>query len=114
MQPLILATGMIGTIALLLMTPRRGTFWTMIGTRSLTIYLLHPLVLLPVRYLDAPFTWIVTWWVPLVLRAPGAAITLVLSLGGVVSLTGGLTEPPVGNLLVRTHPDQPQAQRVGT
>src|SRR5690625_5486772 len=36
MQTLILATGMIGTIALLLMTPRRGTFWTMIGTRSLT------------------------------------------------------------------------------
>src|SRR5699024_6120967 len=32
MQTLILATGMIGTIALLLMTPRRGTFWTMIGT----------------------------------------------------------------------------------
>src|SRR5699024_799296 len=29
MQTLILATGMIGTIALLLMTPRRGTFWTM-------------------------------------------------------------------------------------
>lgn len=114
MQTLILATGMIGTIALLLMTPRRGTFWTMIGTRSLTIYLLHPLVLLPVRYIEEPFTWIDNWWVPLVLVALGAAITLVLSRGVVVSLTRWLTEPPVGNLLVKTHPDQPQAQRVGT
>src|SRR5699024_182478 len=36
------------------------------------------------------------------------------SRGVVVSLTRWLTQPPVGNLPVKTDPDQPQAQRVGT
>ena len=113
MQILVLAAGMVGTVALLLVTPRRRTIWTMIGARSLTVYLLHPLVLLPVRYTEEPFTWLGNWWAPLVLVALGAAITLLLSRGAVVAVTRWVTDPPVGNLLVRADPDRPQVQRAG-
>src|SRR5699024_2264537 len=61
MQILVLAAGMIGTVALLLATPLEQTIWTALGARSLTIYLLHPMVLMPVRYMDEPFAWVEAW-----------------------------------------------------
>lgn len=101
MQILVLAAGMIGTVALLLATPRGTTIWTALGTRSLTIYLLHPLVLLPIRYAEEPFAWVENWWSPLLLIVIGLAITAVLSRGIIATVTRWVTDPPVGNLLVR-------------
>ena len=101
MQILVLAAGMIGTIALLLATPLRHTIWTALGARSLTIYLLHPMVLLPIRYMDEPFAWTEAWWAPLVLIVVGLAITAVLSRGIIATVTRWITDPPIGNLLVK-------------
>ncbi|WP_193106850.1 acyltransferase family protein [Brachybacterium sp. FME24] len=116
MQLLVLAAGMIGTVAFLLVTPRGQTIWTALGTRSLTIYLLHPLVLLPFRYAEEPFAWAESWWAPIPVVLIGLAITAVLSRGIVATATRWVTDPPIGNLFVR--PDQPDqqapARRVGT
>lgn len=100
-QLLVLAAGAVGTLALLLATPLRRTLWTDLGTRSLTIYLLHPLVLLPIRYLDEPLSWVEAWWAPIPLIAVGLALTAVLSRGPVATLTSWLTDPPIGRFLVR-------------
>lgn len=107
-QVLVLAAGVIGTIAILLVSPLGQTFWTALGARSLTIYLLHPLVLLPIRYMDEPFGWAEAWWAPLLLVVIGLALTAVLSRGVVAALTRWLTDPPIGNLLVK--PEDPTAQ----
>lgn len=101
MQILVLAAGMIGTVALLLATPLGETIWTALGARSLTIYLLHPLVLLPIRYMDEPFAWVEAWWAPLPLIVVGLAITAVLSRGIIATATRWLTDPPIGNFLVK-------------
>ena len=101
MQILVLAAGMIGTVALLLATPLGQTIWTALGARSLTIYLLHPLVLLPIRYMDEPFAWVEAWWAPLPLIVIGLAITAVLSRGIIATATRWVTDPPIGNLLVK-------------
>lgn len=100
-QVMVLASGMIGTVALLLVTPLGETLWTALGTRSLTIYLLHPLALLPIRYLDEPFAWVESWWAPFPLIIVGLALTAVLSRGIVGTLTRWVTDPPIGNLLVK-------------
>ena len=107
-QILVLASGMIGTIALLLVTPLGETLWTALGARSLTIYLLHPLVLLPIRYMDEPFAWTEAWWAPIPLIVIGLALTAVLSRGLIGTLTRWLTDPPIGNLLVK--PEDAPAQ----
>lgn len=107
-QVLVLGAGVIGTIAILLVTPLGQTLWTALGVRSLTIYLLHPLVLLPIRYMDEPFGWAEAWWAPILLVIIGLALTLVLSRGVVATLTRWLTDPPIGHLLVK--PEDPAAQ----
>ncbi|GAA1487575.1 acyltransferase family protein [Brachybacterium sacelli] len=111
MQVLVLAAGMIGTVALLLATPLGETFWTALGARSLTIYLLHPLVLLPIRYVDEPFAWVENWWAPLVLVVIGLAITAVLSRRIVATVTSWVTDPPIGNLLVKDEDAASRGQR---
>lgn len=110
-QVLVLASGMIGTVALLLATPLGETIWTALGFRSLTIYLLHPLVLLPIRYLDEPFAWVESWWAPLPLIVIGLALTAVLSRGIVGTLTRWVTDPPIGNLLVTVDETPPRERR---
>lgn len=100
-QVLVLASGVIGTVALLLITPAGRTLWTALGVRSLTIYLLHPLVLLPIRYMEEPFAWVESWWAPFPMILVGLALTAVLSRKVVARATSWLTDPPVGPLLVR-------------
>ena len=98
---LVLAAGVIGAIGLLLLTPRGTTPLTALGTRSLTIYLLHPVLLLPIRYAEELPTWVETWWGPVALAAAGVAFALVLGSGVVSRATRWITDPPIGDLLVK-------------
>ena len=105
---LVLAAGVIGAIGLLLLTPRGTTPLTALGTRSLTIYLLHPVLLLPIRYAEQLPAWVETWWGPVALAVAGVAFALVLGSGVVSRATRWITDPPIGDLLVK---DQQPADR---
>lgn len=106
---LVLLAGVVATLALLLITPRGQSALTTIGTRSLTIYLLHPVLLLPIRYAEELPQWVVSWWGTLGLAVLGLALTAVLATGIVGKLTRWVTDPPIGNLLVA--PDAPERSR---
>ncbi|MDN5820936.1 MAG: acyltransferase family protein [Brachybacterium sp.] len=110
-QLVVLTAGMIGTVALLLITPLGETIWTAIGARSLTIYLLHPLALHPIRYLDEPFAWVESWWAPFPLIVCALVLTAVLSRGVVGTLTQWVTDPPIGALLVTSEDSPTRAPR---
>lgn len=112
---LVLAVGVIATVALLLITPRGKSMLSTLGTRSLTIYLLHPVVLLPIRYAESTPAWVETWWGTIALILLALVLTAVLSSGIVATVTRWLTDPPIGNLLVKpSQPDQPTpARRAG-
>ncbi|MGO1284033.1 MAG: acyltransferase family protein [Brachybacterium sp.] len=103
----VLVVGVVGTLALLLVTPRGNSALTAVGTRSLTIYLLHTALLLPVRYAEALPTWVETWWGTLVLVGAGLGLTAVLATGIVGRLTRWVTDPPIGQWLVRSDEQQP-------
>lgn len=105
----VLAAGVIGSLALLLITPRGRSALTTLGERSLTVYLLHPLVLVSFRYADEVPAVTSTWWGTLCLIAAALLLTVVLASGIVTRLTRWVTDPPVGHLLVRSEdgPDAP-------
>lgn len=96
---LALLCGAILTIALIMVTPR-GTHWfTVIGRRSLTVYLVHAMVLEFPRQLD--------WFAdlsgtgPTLLVMLGAVLlTLLLSSGPVDRVLSWLTSPPIGRFVV--------------
>lgn len=98
---LVLVAGVVGALGLLLLTPRGSSLLTVLGTRSLTIYLLHPVLLLPIRYSEELPAWLGNWWGPVVLIVAGIAFALVLGSGIVTRLTRWITDPPIGHLLVR-------------
>lgn len=95
-----LVTGVVGTIGLLLITPRGRSALSVLGTRSLTIYLLHPVLLLPIRYADELPAWLSTWWAGLLLVPVGVALTLLLGSSYVARATRWVTDPPIGQLLI--------------
>lgn len=98
---LVLAAGVIGAVALLLVTPLGRGFLTPLGERSLTVYLLHPLVLLPIRYREEAFGFADHWWGALLMVLIGLGITAVLSRSVVARAARWVTDPPIGHLLVR-------------
>lgn len=100
----VLAAGVIGSLALLLVTPRGRSALTTLGERSLTVYLLHPLVLVSFRYADELPAVTSTWWGTLGLIAAALLLTAILASGIVGRLTRWITDPPVGDLLVK--PDE--------
>lgn len=102
-----LVVGVVGTLALLLVTPRGQSVLTTVGSRSLTIYLLHTVLLLPIRYADSLPGWIETWWGTLTLVGAGLLLTAVLATGIVGRLTRWLTDPPIGQYLVRPAQKEP-------
>ncbi|MGP9536800.1 acyltransferase family protein [Brachybacterium sp. AOP43-C2-M15] len=97
----VLVVGAIGTLALLVVSPRGTSVLTVLGRRSLTIYLLHPVLLLPIRYGEGPPAWLISWWGSLVVIGAGLLLTAALSTGIVSRLTRWLTDPPIGDQLVR-------------
>lgn len=105
----VLVVGVIASVALLLVSPRGRSPLTALGERSLTIYLLHPLFLMPFRYADEVPDVTSTWWGTLGLIAAAVVLTAVLGSGIVGKLTRWLTDPPIGNLLVK--PEEPKASR---
>lgn len=105
----VLVVGVIASVALLLVSPRGRSPLTALGERSLTIYLLHPLFLMPFRYADEVPDVTSTWWGTLGLIAAAVVLTAVLGSGIVGKLTRWLIDPPIGNLLVK--PEEPKASR---
>lgn len=104
-QVMVLLAGVAGSLAILLVTPRGRSPLTAMGERSLTIYLLHPVLLLPVRYAEELPDWLESWWGTLGLVAAGLLLTAILASGVVSRLTSWLTDPPIGGLLVRDEDD---------
>lgn len=97
---LALAAGAVLTIALIMVSPRRTHWFTSIGVRSLTVYLLHSMVIEFPRQLE----WFADYSGPgpTVLVIIGAvALTVFLSRKPVVQALSWLTAPPVGHLLMR-------------
>jgi fucose 4-O-acetylase-like acetyltransferase len=108
LQVLVLVVGVVGSLAVLLLAPRGRSPLTAVGERSLTIYLLHPVLLLPVRYAETLPDWLMSWWGTLGMVVAGLVLTAVLATGVVGRITRWLTDPPLGHLLVR--PAEPPTQ----
>lgn len=96
---LALASGTVLTAAIIMATPRRNYWFTVIGKRSLTVYLVHSMILEFPRQLD--------WFVDLsgsgvtVLVILGAVLlTLLLSSGPVDRALSWLTSPPIERFVV--------------
>ncbi|WP_029068405.1 acyltransferase family protein [Jonesia quinghaiensis] len=79
----VLILGAAGTIGILLITPQRPSYLDTMGQRSLYIYLLHSLVLWPLRYTNLAPAWLDTF-------AGNGAVVL-----GSVALAAALASPPV-------------------
>jgi fucose 4-O-acetylase-like acetyltransferase len=97
---LVLVCGTALAIAVVMLSPRRHHWFTVIGVQSLTIYLVHAAILQIPRNLDLSDAITTT---PLTLLAILAALALVvvLSLKPVVRVFSWITSPPVERLLVR-------------
>src|SRR5699024_5580016 len=105
---LVLVAGVVGALGLMLLTPRGSSLLTVLGTRSLTIYLLHPVLLLPIRYAEQLPAWAGSWWGILLLVLAAATLPLLLGSSTVSRVARWVTDPPLGHLLVR---DEPSATR---
>ncbi|WP_227488121.1 acyltransferase family protein [Brachybacterium subflavum] len=104
---LVLICGTILTIALVMVAPRRHHWFTALGVESLTIYLIHPLLLQVPRNLG----WFDTMTSNLdaVMLVVGALLlVLILSRPPIVKVLSWITSPPVGRWLVKEEP-QPRA-----
>lgn len=104
---LVLICGTILTVALVMVAPRRHHWFTALGVESLTIYLIHPLLLQIPRDLG----WFddLTSNLDAVLLVAGALLlVLILSRAPIVKALSWITSPPVGRWLVREEP-QPRA-----
>jgi fucose 4-O-acetylase-like acetyltransferase len=103
MRLALLVVAAVMTVALLLLVPRRSSFITVWGTRTLYVYLLHGPI---VAYLRA--SGAVDWFGQfggagvVMLVAVGVALTVVLSLSWVSKLTRPVIEPRLDFLFART------------
>lgn len=109
-RAVILLMGVVGTLAGLLITPQSRSYLSTMGEKSLYIYLLHGLVLWPLRYTDIAPEWLST--------APGTVVTalacvilaMALASPPVTSLVRPLVEPRIDWLLTRPQHTEPPAQ----
>lgn len=99
----VLLAGTAATLALLVITPKDRYWWTAIGRRSLTVYLLHGAILRPFK--GGEFLESITDPLPTMLAVLAAiALTILLSRAWVVHSTRWLTNPPIGHWLVSADP----------
>jgi fucose 4-O-acetylase-like acetyltransferase len=100
---MVLVAGTIGSLAVLLITPLGRHWFTAIGARSLSVYLLHAVILMPVRNGHAG-EWLGDPEKPLatvVIIAMAIVLALLLSTKIVDRGLRWLTNPPIGRLLVK-------------
>lgn len=110
-RALALAAGLVGTIAVLALVPDRVRWFTRWGRYSLYVYLLHPLVLYPVRYTRLGEGWDSPVHT-LVLTCAGTVLTGVLASRLVVRAASWVVEPPLAARLVK--PDARTPQRIAS
>lgn len=108
---LLLLVGAAMTFAVLCIAPRRASFITAWGTRTLYVYLLHG----PIVWCARHFGWIdeanaLGGWGLTLLVVAALALTALLSLKVVQRITWPVIEPPVGWLIrrPRTQPKRPR------
>ncbi len=99
-RALALGAGLVGTAAVLVVVPARTRWFTRWGRYSLYVYLLHPLVLYPVRYTDLADGWSTPAHTA-VLAAAGVALTALLAAPAVVRAARWIVEPPLARRLLR-------------
>jgi fucose 4-O-acetylase-like acetyltransferase len=100
MRLLVLVLGAIGTLAVLALTPRGTGRLTGLGTVSLTVYVLHGLILEPLRPVGLGLLGPDPWGL---LIATGLGVLLALGLGSrtVVRATSWLVSPPLDRWVMR-------------
>jgi len=86
-------------LAVMLVTPQRHHWWTSIGTNSLTVYLLHAVVMYPLRGTETMDTIDGPIGTGLVILG-GVALSILLSREWVCRATNWITNPPIGSWLV--------------
>ena len=106
---LVLATGAVGTVAVLALAPATRQWWTFVGQQTMYVYLLHAVLINWVRHLDWPDLWGTAPFVGLVFPLIAVAMTLLLASAPVVAATRWLVEPPLVHMLV--DPDRARAER---
>lgn len=103
-RALALVAGLVGAAAVLIAVPSRTHGFTRWGRYSLYVYLLHPLVLYPVRYTELAAGWSTPAHTA-VLTVAGVALTALLAAPFVVRAARWLIEPPLAmRLLARPSP----------
>jgi len=96
----------VATLAVLVVMPRAAHWWTSVGRASIYVYLLHALVLTPLRDEGPPWTGASV--VPVIVVA-AVALALVLASSPVRRLTGWAVEPHwAGSLLAPTRRAEPR------
>ena len=90
----VLAGGLIGTIAVIVIAPRRKTLLTRLGRYSLYIYLLHSLVLYPLRPITDDVISAEPWAVP-ALIVGALLLALALSTRPARAVSRIAVEPPI-------------------
>ncbi|WP_029068401.1 acyltransferase family protein [Jonesia quinghaiensis] len=100
----VLILGAAGTAGLLALTPRNTTYLTTMGQRSLYIYLLHGIVLWPMRYTDLPPAWLGTTTGNITVIIGSILLAMLLGSRPVVAVVRPLVEPRVGWLFDREAP----------
>lgn len=96
----VLVIGLIGTLAILSCAGSRKTWLTRVGRFSLYVYLLHALVLFPVRYMDL----LEDWTSPsqtIVLVLAGTVLAVLLASAPVIYVTRWLIDAPWSTKLIR-------------
>lgn len=97
---LVLICGTILTIAMIMVAPRRHHWFTALGVESLTIYLIHPLLLQIPR--DLGWFDTMTSNLDAVMLVVGALLlVLIPSRAPIVKVLSWITSPPIGHWLVR-------------
>lgn len=93
-----LATGVVGTCAVLAIVPLQKTWWTHLGRFSMYVYMLHAIVLQVLRTFDL-VDWLDSAFDVSLVAAAAVALSLLLASRPVRTVTKPVVQPPVQKLI---------------